>query len=185
MWEANFLREPRGGLCSSDGKSHVFFLTFERLWIFRRFGGIVLPSVLTFLGSWAPNGSCRIMWNHGRSGKIKVPGFAWKCLILFSENGWKCLKLDWIVPEAQKAQEARNIHLFSMILGGQHILKSGWHPQRLGLSDFCVTLSFYGSFEGSRKSAFSWQCKYLMCCIFSCPEAPRLRQAITVPRLDL
>ena len=29
------------------------------------------------------------------------------------------------------------------------------------------------------------QCKYLMYCIFSCPEAPRLRQTVMVPGLDL
>ena len=29
------------------------------------------------------------------------------------------------------------------------------------------------------------QCKYLMYCIFSCSEAPRLRQTVTVPGLDL
>ena len=29
------------------------------------------------------------------------------------------------------------------------------------------------------------QCKYLMYCIFSVSEAPRLRQTVTVPGLDL
>ena len=51
-----------------------------------------LPSVLTFLGSWAPNESCRIMWNHGRSCKImplKMPESAWFCLKM-PENAWSC-----------------------------------------------------------------------------------------------
>ena len=34
-------------------------------------------------------------------------------------------------------------------------------------------------------SVFYWECKYLMYCIFSCSEAPRLRQTVTVPGLDL
>ena len=32
---------------------------------------------------------------------------------------------------------------------------------------------------------YNRQCKYLMYCIFSCSEAPRLRQTVTVPGLDL
>ena len=34
-------------------------------------------------------------------------------------------------------------------------------------------------------SVNNWQCKYLMYCICSCPEAHRLRQTIAVPGLDL
>ena len=68
-------------------KSHFFLparlqkLVGEFLLIF------ILLSVLTFLGSWAPNGSCRIMWNHGRSCMImplKMPESAF----FLPENAW-------------------------------------------------------------------------------------------------
>ena len=70
---------------------------------------VFLPPVLTFLGSWAPNGSCRIMWNHGRSCKImplKMPESAWSCLKMPEMPDfvvWEWLK----VADAQKAQEPK------------------------------------------------------------------------------
>ena len=71
--------------------------------------------------SWAPNGSCRIMWNHGRSCKImrlKMPAGAWFCWKMPDFVLWEWLK----VPDGQKAQEPRNINVFSMIPSGTKLL---------------------------------------------------------------
>ena len=66
---------------------------------------------LRFLVLERQNGSCRIMWNHGRSCKImplKMPDFACKCLEMPDFVLWECLK----VRDAQKGQERRNIYMF-------------------------------------------------------------------------
>ena len=69
-----------------------------------------LLSVRTFLGSWAPNGSCRIMWNHGRSCKIvplKTPESAWFCLKMPDFVVWEWLKVSesaWC-PESPRTKK--------------------------------------------------------------------------------
>ena len=59
------------------------------------------------------------------------------------------------------------------------------HPKKQGFLLYAEPLKSLGKKGKIPCNEKNWKCKYLMCCIFSCFEAPRLRPTVTVPGLDL